>query len=477
MDKILHNEEMEMAVIGALLMGPESEKDVLSKMNPDWFYMNKNRMIFNILAKNINEGGKLDTMMACQWLTTAGILGDVGGQTYLIDCIEKCSTPAHTQSYIGELRKLRQDRQIVAAVYDVNSEPSLENIEKLRIKRQERDSENCAGVISIGDCSEKILEIMKPRTKGLYDMFGLEEMDRYHNGQEPGDILTIGARPGVGKTVIATRIAINFVRKYKEPVLYFSTEMRHEETIMRILAPMSRVPGWKFRKRYYSNDGSDQAAISAAAKELVELPFFMVDKPSPKLADVWAAMAATKCKLVILDYIQRMDLEVGREGRPAAIGVVMTGFKNACRAFGSLGVVLSQLDRETDHLTGRARPQLADLKGSGDIEQESDAVILLWRHNKKDKESKKDTVPIIPLVRPVEAIMAKNRHGSSDVSTQLIFCEKYIEFLEWTVEEALKRAKDVILTAPKEKEKKNAKPKWGGGYTDDPDAEADGLPA
>jgi replicative DNA helicase len=476
MDKLpVRNDDIEMAVIGAILISPEMAKWVLTNMNPEWFYNEKNRIILRVLTDAIKKGTSADIVLACQWLTTAGVLGEIGGQKYLADCMEKISTPAHTQSYVMELKKLWQDRQIGAAIWAVNSDATLENIEKLRIKRQERDSESITGIINIGDCSEKILEIMKPRTKGLYDIFGMEELDKYHNGQEPGDILTIGARPGVGKTVIATRIAINFALKYREPVLYFSTEMRHEETIMRVLAPMSMIPGWKFRKRYYSNDGSDQAAIVAAAKVLVELPFFMVDKPSPTITDVWAAMAATKCKLVILDYIQRMDLEVGREGRPAAIGAVMTGFKNACRAFGSLGVVLSQLSRETDYLTGRARPQLADLKGSGDIEQESDVVILIWRHNKKDKDSKKDTVPNIPYVRPVEAIIVKNRHGSSDVSTQLIFDEKFIEFKEWTTEEAMKRAKDIIPSAPKEKKNAKSKSQWGAGNPD-ADADADGLP-
>jgi replicative DNA helicase len=123
-----------------------------------------------------------------------------------------------------------------------------------------------------------------------------------------------------------------------------------------------------------------------------------------------------------------------------------------------MGVVLSQLDRETDHITGRQRPQLADLKGSGALEAESDSVILIWKHNKKDKDTKKGIVPEVPLIRPVEFIFAKNRHGTSDVSVQMVFDEKYIEFREFDDEEET-RIKDSAFGGNKEK-------KHEGGYSD-----------
>lgn len=473
MDKVLpQNSELEQLVIGGLLGGLTSAKLVLVRMDPVWFYFEKHRVIMGVLRAHIENGETPDLPLTCQWLTTAGVLGEVGGQAYL----EKCFDPAmvwQLEGYISELRKLYLDRQIVAAVYDVECNPSPENIEALRERSRDRDSASLSGIINVKDCAPEIMELLEPRTKGLYEMFDMPKMDQYHNSMSPGNVLTIAARPGVGKTVMATHIAIKFCEKYKEPVLYFSTEMPHEETLMRVLSPMSKVPGWKFRKRFYSKDGADQSAITTAAGRLVDMPFYMVDKPAPTLADVRAAMLATKCKLVIVDYIQRMNLEIGREGRPAAIGQVMMGFKNSCRDCGCLGVVLSQMDRETDHLTGRARPQLADLKGSGDIEQESDAVLLMWRHNKKDKDTKKGEVPEIELLRPIEAIWAKNRHGSSDVSVQLVFDEKFIAFLEWTDEEAMRWADKIIKSAPKEKTNGS---QWGNGNTD-ADGEADGVPS
>ena len=425
------NKDMEMAVIGSLFLFPEYALINCRNMDPRWFYESKHKSIFEVLKSKIEAGEPVDLNLAAAYLTDAGILGEVGGMVYLSETIERCSTPAHIETYIGELEKLFLSREVERAAGRVKDDPSQANIEILKSKSQDRDSIKTRGIIDIKDCLPVIDELTGPLAKGIYDVFGMKKMDEYFNGTRGGEILTLAARPGVGKTVLATHMALNFARKYKEPVLYFSTEMSHEETLQRILSPLSRVPGWKFRKRWFDKEGKDVKAIAAAADELLGLKFFMVDKPSPTFAEIRSAMIATRCKLVIVDYIQRINLEVGREGRPAAIGAAMQGIKNACRDLDCIGVVVSALDREIDHLTGRQRPQLADLKGSGDIEQESDAVVLIWKHNKKDRDTKKDTVPELDNVKAVEAIHAKNRHGKGDVSVQLIFDEKFIEFLEW----------------------------------------------
>lgn len=117
-------------------------------------------------------------------------------------------------------------------------------------------------------------------------------------------------------------------------------------------------------------------------------------------------------------------------------------------------VVLCQMDRETDYIKGRQRPQMADLKGSGAIEAESDVIWLLWRKNKKDpRDPKKKLVAERNGIRPVEAICAKNRHGISDVSVQLIFEEKFISFREATKED--RPGKQEVIDAEDDK-----KPEW-----------------
>lgn len=467
-----HSDEMEQAVIASVLLGMDGAKQALTRMDPLWFYNEKNRVIFKVFTPYIEQSIPPDLTLACQWLTTAGVLANVGGMEYLAQCLDKCTTPGHVQFYITELQKLYLDRQILGAVYVVNNDPSFTNIEQLRLRSQERDCADCRGVIDVADCMPKITEMLQPMPKGLYDFFNMPEMDLYFNGTKPGEILTIGARPGTGKTVMATHIAIAFAKRYKEPVLYFSTEMPHEETLARVLSPLSRIPGWKFRKRYFDHEGNDIKAIGAAANELIELKFYMVDRSNPTMAEVRSAMIATKCKLVVIDYIQHMDLQVGPEGIPAALDETMKSIKSSCRDLGAMALITSQLDRGVDKLTVRQTPQLSDLKGGSGIEQESDAVILLHKHNKKDKDTKEPLVPDIRNVIPTIAIHAKNRHGKRDVSTQLIFDEKFIEFREWNTEEALKWAGQIVKKPAKEKKNEKSRFTWGGGTgTADPDSE------
>ena len=453
----LNNPDMEQALIACMVMN-DAKYCVMacSDMDPIWFYAEKNRLIFKALSRRVSETGTVpDMVLACQWLTDAELLGEVGGQQYLVDCMDKLGTLDHLKHYIAELRGLFYERQIRVALAECNKDPSPEKIERVRAKSEEKDGANAQGILALADCQPKVEELISPQAKGMYEIFGHKQNDEYHNGATGGNIITIAARPGVGKTVIVTEMAVNFARRYKEPVLLFTTEMCYEETLQRILSPLIGVEGWKFRKRYFDKEGKDLAAIRTAAAELAKLNIYIVDKPSPTLAVIRAAMVATKARMVIVDYLQVVDLEIDRdEGRPAAYGRFLYGWKESLRGLGAIGVALCQLDRGVDHLIKEQRPQLADLKGSGDIEQISNSVMLMWKYNKKDRDTRMPIVPEIRNVKPIEIIHAKNRTGKADVSVQMIFDENFIRFHEWTLEVHERYNKDIVAP-PKKKEKKN----------------------
>lgn len=468
MIEIPENQNLERAIIGHMLLDHKNAKLLSERIDPMWFYTDKHRAAFKVFSAKIDGGVFPDTALANVWLSEAGILAEVGGSKWILECMDAVGMLGQPEQYAIELRKLHYDREINKTLAKVQKDPSPENIEELRRKREERDGCSADGIIHFKDCISKAVELVEPLDKGMYDVLGHPKNEEYQNGMAPGDILTIGARPGVGKTVIATDIAVKFARRYKEPVLYFSTEMSYTETLQRMLAPLSGVPGWKFRKRYFDQEGNDVKAIGKAAEELSSLDIHLVDKPGPTLADVRAAMAAVKPRLVILDYLQVFNFEVDEEGKPEAIDRFLYGFKASLRSFDAIGVITSQLAREVDGLTTRQTPQLKDLKGSGGIEIASNSVLLCWRHNKKDRDTKQDEVPEIANVRPVEWIHAKHRTGKTDVSVQMVFDEKFICFHEWSVETAEKYNKDLI-SRPK-KEKKNAsKHTWGAGNADSSD--------
>lgn len=476
---------IEQAVIGAMLLDASEAKRALQLLDEKWFYNEKNKKLYGLIKEKMSEQVDVDIVLMASWLTQRGILADVGGTLYMSDCMEKVSTSAHTLAYINQLRALYYDREINLAAYNLTKQPTFQNTEIVRKLCHERETANSIGAIDMRDSVDTLMALTEPLEKGLYEVFDMTQLDKYHNGMSCGNILTIAARPGVGKTVLATQIVMNFAKKYNEPALYFSTEMTHEETMMRMLAPESKVSGWKWKKRYFQQD--DIPDIKNAIERMVKLPIFMIDKPSPTLADIQAGVLATKCKLMVLDYIQRTNLEAQeREGGPQALGRMMMGIKNLARELNIIIVVLAQMNRDADKLTARQRPQLADIKGSGEIEQESDCIMLVWKHNKKDPDTKKGIVPEnINTIHPVEAIVAKNRHGQSDVSVQLVFDEKLIQVREWNEkeEEYCRELAMRAQNARQKKEQENGTDKKshypetpfdsgslsGGGYTDDPE--------
>ncbi len=470
---------MERAIIGCALINTEGAKLVLDSLDPEWLYVEAHKVIIKIMAQHITAGAEPDLTLMLQWLTNAGALADIGGSQYLVQCMEAVSTTAHTKAYIAEVRALYYDRAIARALITATEDPSPENIELIRVARESKDGANANGILSLKDCIPKIEELLKPLPKGMYDVLPWETNAEYHNGMTSGDIMVIGARPRVGKTVIATQIAVNFAQIYNEPVLFFTTEMSYDEMLQRLLSPISGVHGWKFRKRYWDKEGKDVEAINNAAIAMSNLPIYIVDRPSPTLSTIRAAMVATKAKLVILDYIQVVNLEEGKgEGKPAAYERFLYGYKTSLRGLGALSVVLSQLDRETDKLTKRQSPQLSDLKGSGGIEQIANSVLLMHYHNKVDRDTKLEEVPEIKCLKPVEIIHAKHRTGKSDVSVQMVFDENKIALAEWNSELAMKYADQVVkrIEKKKKKEDSNATHGWTSklptdGGTTDPEEE------
>lgn len=435
-----YDARLESAIIGAILATPQDAKAIITVMVSEWFYFEKNRVIYDLLKKKILNGEAPDLTLAASWLTEMGVLGEIGGMKYLADCLEAISTQAHTAGYIQQVRRFYYDRQIYVAALRVAEEPSYANNDQLRQLCMDRDTVKSSNTLDMRDAVDHLHGLVE-KQNNLYDFFdGFPKLNKFHNGASPGDVLTIGARPGAGKTILATKLTYDFAKKYNEPVLLFTTEMTREEAMTRMVSPVAGVPGWKFRKRVFHLE-MDIPNINGAIEKMLKLPIYIMDKPSPTLGDIQAAILATKCKLCIVDYLQRLNLEIGqRDSRPEALGRVMSGLKNTSRDLGIMTVVMSQLDRETDKLKKSQSPQMADLKGSGDIEAESNCIMLLWKHNKRDKSKKKEIVPTdIPFVRPVEIIVAKNRSGPSDVSVQMIFDEKFIRFHEWNEDEEKRR--------------------------------------
>jgi len=424
-----NSSDIEMAVLGSALIEQSTFKTVMMECRAEWFYNVKNQKIFQCYKKYYDLGQeKVDLVIAVEWLKQDGLLGEIGGEMYLSEQLDKVTTTAYVKSYIKEIKDLYYRREFLKSILTLYQDPLNKSaLEKMIEAYHDSQSAQVSGIKSL---QKRVIddaeELLKKKPHGYYDV-GFKKFDKSFNGMMPGNLVTWAARPGIGKSSMMLKIAMRFARAGL-PVLYFSTEMSYEETFMRMLTMTTEIENWHFRKRYYGNKEVEKVVKACAAMSKWEMYFN--DKPSPNVADVRAGIISTKCKLVIFDYLQRAEFGEG-DNKPQRVGNFVRHLKNLCREFEIVGFLGAQLSRETDHFNTRQRPQLADLKDSGEIEQESDKVVLMWKFNKKDRNKQKLVPEDAELIKPIECIIAKNRGGLSDVSEQFIFRENYMNFEEW----------------------------------------------
>jgi replicative DNA helicase len=210
---------------------------------------------------------------------------------------------------------------------------------------------------------------------------GIEDVDRIIGGFMRGQVVTVAARSGKGKTSFALQCGVNIAGK-GHPVGMISLEMGEDELLDRIIGRFSRV-----NMHFYRNGNrgpNDLTRITGALGRIDALPFYIADRPSPYLsavmADVRSLHAQHGIRLAIIDYVQLMQVEVKRtiNSRAQELGVVTQQLKSLARELGITILLLAQMNRVVESHTRRdKRPRLSDLKDSGSIEQDSDIVIFL----------------------------------------------------------------------------------------------------
>ena len=323
--------------------------------------------------------------------------------------------PEHWDFYLGVLKEKYQEMR----AYDLADRAPLatpaeliEQIFKFRSDMEAMDTKRK----SYDGMKEKVhdyietLEARRDQTEAEL-LTGFQKIDDRLWGLNRGEILTIGARTGVGKSVFCMNVTGNLLKAGKR-VLYFSTEMTTNEKLSRLLSIYTGIDAWKFRRARFAVD--DWGQIMAQSEKLAEENnFFVCDDPSPDIGKVRAIAEKVKPDVVVLDYLSlfrhpksdRKDLEIGE---------FMVGVKVMARNMNLSAIVVSQLNRGVDNRTLQI-PTLADLKESGNIEQESDVVLLLH-----DQEEELKAAP----VRNVVARICKNRHGQCGMVVIKFLAEK-----------------------------------------------------
>ena len=435
MDELLsrampHSPEAEQAVLGSMLIDADCIKDVMDKLQPQDFYLQQNREIFETIYSMFIYSRPIDGVTVAREMEKNGVYRD-DTRAYLLQLMEVTPTSANVMEYAGIIRDKALLRSMAKAAGDIaamvqegvgTAGDLLSAAEqKIYAIRQGRDSQEMA---TVGAVLNDVMEQLAKLTAGSEPpglSTGLSAVDRKINGLNKSDLLLLAARPGMGKTSMALNVAVNAAKASQKTVAVFSLEMSREQLVTRLLAGEGLIDNTRLVTGNLRE--SDWVRIAEGASTLSRLDIRIDDNPLLTVADMNA-----KCRrlddlgLVVIDYLQLMTSAGGKgysgENRQQAVSDISRMLKIMAKELQVPVLCLSQLSRANEKRDDK-RPMLSDLRESGAIEQDADIVMFLYRDDYYNSDSEKRNI--------AECIVAKNRHGETG-KVELRWLPEYTSF-------------------------------------------------
>jgi len=421
------------------------------KLGPEDFYLDRHKAIYEVMVDLYTADKACDSLTVSEALLSAGKLEDAGGENYVAELAEKVAAPGnakHHAEIVGEkahLRRLLKVSQDIegwistsedsAAILSERAEGELFNVAHGGHQEDFRKLENV-----LFDEHQRLEKRISGELKAAGTNTGFRDLDDKTGGFQPANLIILAARPSVGKSAFVANIAENVAVKQDKSVAFFSLEMSESELSQRFIASQSGVKGDTLRKgRLSTEKGRDRdwKKVSKALNELADVPLFIDTTSDLGLLDLRAKARRLHqqeirrrqgtdregegLSLIIVDYLQLMRMDERIANRAEQVGQVSRGLKLLAAELGVPLVALSQLNRANENRPDK-RPMLSDLRESGNIEQDADLVLFLYRDDvyKKDPNERDGTA---------EVLVSKNRNGPIGMSP-LVFRAHIPQFVE-----------------------------------------------
>lgn len=426
MDRVLpNNPDAERAVLGAMMVDAEDQIVIPTVLEiiPDkvWFYNSNNGLIFDAIRRMYEQGTPADLLTVTRQLEEDGTLKRVGGVANLDEMIQIVPTVANVGYYAKQVAEaylrrviIRSSANMQTRAYDVTEDieavvEAAENVVfALRAERQQK------GVVSAREIAkETVFHLRDISGSGLLGIStGFYKLDELTAGLHDSELIIVGGRPSMGKSVFVQNLIYHAAAHAQVPSLLFSLEMSTLHMGMRMLAAGAGVD-FQMLRTMQLNDNA-MSKITLAQGRLAELPIYIDDTPALSVVQlrskVHQMIATRNVGLVVVDYLQLMRGDRRSENREQEVASISRGLKGIASEFNIPVVACAQLNRALEQRQDK-RPQLADLRNSGEIEQDADLVLFLYREKHYD-----DSVP----VDIAEVIIAKQRNGPTG-TVELLF--------------------------------------------------------
>ncbi len=422
-----HNEEAETSVLGAVLIDQNAIITISPLITPSDFYNATNGLIYEAMLELYEERRPIDILTLTSALKKKKTAANID-QSYVTELVNSVPTAAHVAQYASLIKDASIKRALIKAG-SVMVESSFTEEKDLREILNEAESSIFS--ISQGNIVKGFVHIKETLAASLdrIDMLhkngggmrgiqtGFSDLDRMLSGLQPSNLLILAARPGQGKTAMAINIAQYVGVVQKLPVGIFSLEMSHEELVDRLLVGQADIDAWRLKTGKLPD--SDLMKLTEALGQLGDAPIFIDDTPGISIAEIRTKARRLQMehdiKLLIVDYLQLVNPGKKVESRVQEVSMVSQAMKNIARELKVPVIALSQLSRAVEH-RGEKRPQLADLRESGGIEQDADVVMFLYR---PDDE--------VTATMQVKLLIAKHRNGPTG-EIDLLFRGDRIKF-------------------------------------------------
>lgn len=428
-----HDLEAERAVLGGIVLDNPRLNDACEQVQPGDFYRAVHRRIFAAMVDLGERRDAIDLLTLRAELARTNDLEAVGGSAYLSGLTDGVPRSTNVLHYAALVKKHAQRRRLIAAAtvmltqaQEAQADPDevLEDAEKAILGLADRTA--ATGFESMQTIAARSLEVLDRafRTRTLVSGVpsGFTDLDAITRGFQPGTLVVVGARPGMGKTSLGVNIA-RHAATAGHVVANFSLEMSNDELFVRQLAAVAGIDSHRLQSGYIGE--AEWSRLSMALGTLAELSIYNDATPAIATFAIKSRLRRLKAEkgldLVVIDYLQLMASQAKRETRALEIAGMTGALKSLARELNVPILLLAQLNRES--AKDDRVPRLTDLRDSGSIEQDADVVLFL--HRRDDDTYAADGGAV------VELIIAKHRNGPTG-SVKLSWHDRQTRFANYT---------------------------------------------
>jgi replicative DNA helicase len=428
-----NSSEAERAILGSVILDNGLISQAIELLKPEDFYVPSHRRTFLAMIALFERGSEINPILIGEELRREGELESAGGVTFITNLTYGLPHFTNIAHYAKLVRDTSLLRQLIKAANKITSE-ALEAEDEAEIildhaeqaifaLADERTRQGFAHVKPVADHILEKVQEMAGRTAMLTGLTtGFNELDTMTSGLQPADLIVVAARPSMGKTSFALTLAQNAAIHAQAVVGVFSLEMSKESLVMRMLCSEGHVDAHRFRTGFLSRD--EWGRLAGALGRLAETKIYIDDTPGISVLEMRAkarrlAAEQKKLDLIIVDYLQLMSGSSRRtESRQQEVSQISRELKGLAKELNVPLIALSQLSRAPESRTDH-RPQLADLRESGAIEQDADVVAFIYREEQYNRTEENAGI--------AEIMVSKQRNGPTGM-VKLAFLKEFTRF-------------------------------------------------